>query len=873
MDSMKQSGTPSRQETEAVGANSDSPSEVRIITLIKHLSVHLSLVISLSGLAGWLFDVERARALIANTPEVRPLASVGLLSLGVSLFLLGTKSPPRARILLARLLLAIPMILGLMAIIQYVAGIDIGIDMVLFPTQDYSRPFPGRPAAETALCLVLSSGALFILSLRSTRWIWIAQAMVVFVLALSILALTGYASGSATLYSLFFYRPLVGMAFTAASALLLLCVGIIAAHPELTIMRLLSSPTQGGVVARHLLLATVLTAPTVGLIGMLGVEAGVLTHSLRISLAPFLGSAALLILTWRAASRLDRSDRKRIAAQDELEKNESRLNAILESLPVGVWWTDEKGTILHGNPAGQRIWAGNLYVGLEELGEYKAWWLDTGEPIRPEDWALSRAVTRAEVSVEEKIEIQCFDGSRKVIFNSAMPYRDPHGRIAGAIAVNQDMSDRYRLERKQELLASAGRALLNSIDYQQTIAQVARIVVPSLADWCTIFVLDSSGSLVRAATEYRSSALPYALFDDYQPSPECRSGIYEVQRTGTPLLISRVEESYIRGITQNEGYVAVLSQLLRSCLIVPLSLKGSTIGVLSMACGESGRILEHFHLELVEELAILVALAIENANLYETTKRAVKSREDLIAVVSHDLRNPLSTVSMASSAIKLALGQAASAHSEPWADKISKSADRITAASRTMAALIQDLLDLARMEEGRFVIMKRPIDIRSLLSDVESAFSETASKQDIVLTIRYPEQPLIASLDHERVLQVIANLVGNALKFTPAHASIEVSVRSNPTEILFEVADTGSGIQPEHLPHLFDRYWLPRESATQGTGLGLFICEGIVESHGGRIWVESIAGQGARFFFTIPSRADAASAGESAGHGGSMSTG
>jgi diguanylate cyclase (GGDEF)-like protein len=126
------------------------------------------------------------------------------------------------------------------------------------------------------------------------------------------------------------------------------------------------------------------------------------------------------------------------------------LPLVLETLPVGVWIMDASGKIIYGNAAGQEIWGGARYVGVAEFGEYKGWWADSGEPIAAEDWAAARAIQRNETSINEVIDIQCFDGTRKTILNSALPIRGEQGQVVGAIIVNQDITERRRLETNQK---------------------------------------------------------------------------------------------------------------------------------------------------------------------------------------------------------------------------------------------------------------------------------------------------------------------------------------------------------------------------------------------------------------------------------------
>jgi PAS domain-containing protein len=139
------------------------------------------------------------------------------------------------------------------------------------------------------------------------------------------------------------------------------------------------------------------------------------------------------------------------------------LAAVLDALPVGVWIMDHKGRITHGNPAGLRIWAGARYVGPDQFGEYKGWWTGTGKRIEPHEWAAARAIERGETSLDEMVDIECFDGTRKTILNSALPIRGRDGSITGAIIVNQDISDRRRIELEREGLLQRLQAALQEV--------------------------------------------------------------------------------------------------------------------------------------------------------------------------------------------------------------------------------------------------------------------------------------------------------------------------------------------------------------------------------------------------------------------------
>jgi signal transduction histidine kinase len=233
------------------------------------------------------------------------------------------------------------------------------------------------------------------------------------------------------------------------------------------------------------------------------------------------------------------------------------------------------------------------------------------------------------------------------------------------------------------------------------------------------------------------------------------------------------------------------------------------------------------------------ALARENAGLYEQAQRAVRVREQILAVVSHDLKNPLGAILLTADALakKGALPHAVG---------------RIQRASRRMMRLIEDLLDFASIEAGHFAIKRQPQDPGALVRETLVTFEGMAQEKELQLTEEIAPELAMIYCDRDRILQVLSNLVGNATKVAPTGGHITLRCEARENEILFTVVDDGPGIVAEDLEHLFERYWRSDEVEYKGTGLGLSIARGIVVAHGGRIWAESEFGRGATFFFTVP---------------------
>lgn len=224
-------------------------------------------------------------------------------------------------------------------------------------------------------------------------------------------------------------------------------------------------------------------------------------------------------------------------------------------------------------------------------------------------------------------------------------------------------------------------------------------------------------------------------------------------------------------------------------------------------------------------------------------KREATARQELINIVSHDLRSPLTAVTM---------GAALLAETQPP----NKHVNAITNAAARMRSLIDDVLDAARMETGSITLHRSSWEVGAMLERSVELFSARAAKAGIALTIERPAEVVEANGDAERVVQVLSNLISNALKFTPAGGEIVAgaTVTGPSHDITFSVRDTGPGIEPEEQSRLFQRYWQGSEGTKRrgSLGLGLYICKNLVEAHGGTIWVESVPGRGSRFCFTLP---------------------
>ncbi|WP_300730930.1 ATP-binding protein [Pseudomonas sp.] len=241
--------------------------------------------------------------------------------------------------------------------------------------------------------------------------------------------------------------------------------------------------------------------------------------------------------------------------------------------------------------------------------------------------------------------------------------------------------------------------------------------------------------------------------------------------------------------------------------------------------------------------------ALENdlARQVYREQQAVRARDELVAVVSHDLRNPMTVISML-----CGMMQKAFSNDGPHTSRrITSAIDTMQQASSRMSVLLDDLLDTSKIEAGRYTISPQPLDVSQIFEEAFSLLAPLAMDKSVELTFN-AEPDLKINADPERLFQVLSNLIGNAIKFTPSDGKIGVAAMSNGDDIVFSVRDSGKGIPAEQLPHIFDRYWTAKDGNASGTGLGLYISQGIIKAHGGQLLAESVAGEGSEFRFTVP---------------------
>ena len=403
-------------------------------------------------------------------------------------------------------------------------------------------------------------------------------------------------------------------------------------------------------------------------------------------------------------------------------------------------------------------------------------------------------------------------------------------------------------EREQRQLAELSALVGASLDIEEILRAVVRFAVPSLADLCLIDQIAEDGRAHRPEVKFADDEKKGHLAAQIRLSvaqPGGDTAQAKVMAARTSLCLNHPAPRDLEGICPQAGSGEVLCDLgIDAMLIVPMLARGRILGVVTFCAIESGRRYSAADVCRAEELIRRAAMAIDNARLFEQAQRATRARDNLLSVVSHDLKNYVTACLFSASSLMEESKKTASVKTQKQVQIVQRSAIKIN-------RLLNDLLQTASMEAGAFTVEKQRLDLRPLVAEELQALQPLATGKKQALTSDLPADLPLVSADEGRIQQVLANLIGNAIKFTPNGRQISVGAVANNGEVTISVTDTGPGIAEDELPQLFRRFWQTKRTARQGTGLGLFIVKGIVEAHGGRVWADSKLGTGSTFSFTL----------------------
>jgi signal transduction histidine kinase len=416
--------------------------------------------------------------------------------------------------------------------------------------------------------------------------------------------------------------------------------------------------------------------------------------------------------------------------------------------------------------------------------------------------------------------------------------------------------------RRSRFLAEASRALSASLDHEKTLANLAALAVPTIADYCLIHVVEEDGAIRQIAAAHadpEKEALLRELARRLMPDPDNPASVVaRVLRRREPELIANVPPRWVEEITEDLEVRRIDRELgARSALVIPLISHGDAFGAITLAFSESGRLYSPEDLDLAEELARRAALAVENARLYEAALAASKAKSDFLAVMSHELKTPLTTIVACTDLLE---AEIAGPLTQDQRDQLG----HVLASALHLLQLIDEILSFSRMEAGREKVHLERVELGALASEAAGLIRPVAQDRGLQFRVEGPAQPQPIETDPPKVRQILLNLLSNAVKFTET-GEVVLGVSVEGPWAVFRIRDTGIGIPPEHQDRIFEAFWQVEQSAVRrvgGTGLGLSVARRLCRMLGGDVTVESTPGRGSTFTVRLPLGGDASPAKE-----------
>jgi PAS domain S-box-containing protein len=531
-----------------------------------------------------------------------------------------------------------------------------------------------------------------------------------------------------------------------------------------------------------------------------------------------------------------------------LEASEERYRSLADAMPQIVWTARADGHVDYYN----RRWF--EYTGFTEEESLAAeGWKGV---LHPDDVEPCQQRWYASVSTGQEYKIEyrfkrASDGAYRWHLGRALPMRDQDGRIVKWFGTSTDIEDQKRAQEALRFIVEASGILSESLDYESTLASVARLAVPQLADWCAVDMLEQGRSFRRLAVAHTDPAkveLAMELERRYPTDMSASYGLPSVLRTGKPELVAEIPEWMLLSAARDEAHLRIARELgLRSYMIVPLIARGRTLGAITFVTAESGRQYTETDLSFAEDLAQRAALAVDNARLYREAQEANRTKDEFLATVSHELRTPLTAV----------LGWARILRAGGIDDATSlRALETIERNAKSQAQLVEDLLDVSRIITGKLRLDMKPVELKSVIDLAIEAIRPAAEAKGIHLQVVLDPMAGPISGDPDRLQQVVWNLLSNAVKFTPRDGRAQIRLERVDSHVEITVSDTGLGIRQEFLPFVFERFRQADGTSTRaygGLGLGLAIVRHLVELHGGQVRAASAGeNQGASFTVELP---------------------
>ncbi len=529
--------------------------------------------------------------------------------------------------------------------------------------------------------------------------------------------------------------------------------------------------------------------------------------------------------------------------QAELRASEAKFAGILSIAADAIITVDQTQRIVHFNRGAEEIFG---YTAPDAIGRHLNILIPQrfrpSHPGHMEGFAQSPVTARRMGERGDIFGLRA-DGTEFPAEASISKLVNPDGVLFTVVL--RDITSQRRAEENERFLSNASAELAQTLNVDAAVAAIADLPIPRLCDACLIDLVRGS-SFRRVASSRHRSELAEGMrgLAQFTLTPDSPSPIVDAIRRNRRELVETMDDTWFEGNADPEMIPYWRALQVQSLLILPLFAGGETIGAITFIRTTPGGF-DAEHRNVAEKFTRAAAAVLENARLYDAARQANQARDEVLGVVSHDLRNPISAIAMCARVLE----------TNPPADDAKRRALLATIRESTDSVnhMIEDLLDVANIERGRLSLELHDEEPAQLVLRAMHMFDVEAKEHGIELDIRLATNLPLITADGSRIVQVLGNLLRNAVKFTPKDGRIAIGAEGQDGSVVFAVSDTGRGISDENQRRIFDRYWQSSNGArARGSGLGLSIAQGIVEAHGGRIWVESTLGKGSMFAFTIP---------------------
>ncbi len=838
----------------------DSPSQIPPQQLVRCRAVSIGLAILAfciggAALLGWILSNEYLKRIHPALVTMKANTSVCLMLVAGVLFLIQDRPVSTLRRRISYVFAAIVASIGLITFSEHVIGWNTGLDQLLFyeSAKEAGQSFPGRMGVAASLNFSMLGLALAFLDARSKRWFRIANVSVLLVVVITLLVFLYYFYGIEQLKP---FENYFTIALHTVVAFLSLSTAILLARPDRGLVAMLLGDSPGAIVARRMLPALLIVI-LLGWFRTLSNTSG--WFSPGFATASFVLSLLLLLalLIWLTAVALNRTDRERRLVDLALRQSEARLTALLEQLPVGIGLTDRDGRFLISNSILNNF-VGERLAPLDPAysARWRAWDSE-GRQLGPSEWPSARALRGESVSPGMEMLYTGADGKQIWTRVLSVPFRDQADELSGVIVVVQDIDEQRRAENRLIVISRVSeliRTLHDPYDLSYAVAETVGIHLN--ARRCLFNEIDVPRNLEIVHRDYCDGVASVAgehRLSDYSSLTSSEMQIGRTVVNYDSKTDPRTAADYHRSYEANgeRAYVAV-----------PLMREGRWVASLWVA-DDRPRLWSKEEVLLLQTVAERTWTAIEKLRAEaererllvsvqearDAAEKANKLKDEFLATLSHELRNPLNVI-LGYSELFLRMREIEES------PRLVQMAEALRRNAQSQSQLINDLLDLSRLQRGKVSLNQETVSLSAIIDNAVETVRSDAAAKGIEISLQVSDQLLLVDGDRLRLQQIAWNILNNAVKFTPAGGNIKISLGSDVDDAVLVIADTGQGIEPVFLPHVFEMFRQADGSNRQrhgGLGIGLALVQQLVQLHGGKISAESGGtNKGSRFSVRLP---------------------